>query len=178
MLRLSLLGCLVVIAAVGAVLLARHGVVASDFWRDLVAWFSLFLTVLGLGYTIIQVTLIESASRAAHEAAARERTESRKRLFQFTAASVHKLISDVDDYRNREEWGKAVLRLHDLADHTAQIGGQRADWMEIVRGLREAAAECAALESGRHKRPTHEKWTILLTDLRTRLDDHFGTLQT
>jgi hypothetical protein len=174
--RLWLVGVGAVGAFVVALTLARTAVAASDTYRDFVAWFSLFLTLLGLGYTVYQVTLIETATRAAREAAKQEREEARRRLFQFTAASVHQLINAVSIDLERREWGKAVIRLNNLADQTAQIGGQRTEWMELVQGLRAAAAECLALESERHRRPTHEKWLQMLTDLRSRLDAFFGPM--
>jgi hypothetical protein len=176
--RLWFLGCGAVAALFVALILARTAVTASDTWRDFVAWFSLFLTFLGFGYTVYQVTLIESAARAARDAANQAREESRRRLLQFTAASVHQLINAVSDNLERREWGKAVIRLNHLADQAAQIGGQEAGWADLVRGLREAAAECLALESERHVRPMHTKWLTLLTDLRARLDTFFGPLRT
>lgn len=175
--RLWFLGCGAVVAALVAIALARSGLVASDFWRDLLGWFSLFLTLLGLGYTVYQVTLIESAARAAEHAANLAREESRRRLIQFTAASVHRLINEVALDLERGDWGKAVIRFNDLADQAAQIGGQQQEWPPLVRGLRDAASECLALESKRHGKPTREKWRRLLTELRTRLDAFFGPLQ-
>lgn len=176
--RLLILGILAILALVLAIVLASMKVVASDAWRDFAAWFSLFLTFLGFGYTVYQVTLIESATRAARDAANQAREESRRRLLQFTAASVHQLINAVSDDLERREWGKAVIRLNYLADHAAQIGGQESGWAELVRGLRKAGAECLALESERHGKPTHTKWLALLTTLRARLDAFYGPLWT
>jgi hypothetical protein len=162
-----------VVACAVAFGLAVSGVIASDVWRDFVGWLSLFITTLGLGYTIYQVTLIEAATRAAREAADRTREDIRHQLSLFTAASIHRLINEASTFLERKEWGKAVLRLHDLADQAAQISEASEEWAALVRGLRDAAVACAALESERRNRATHEKWTRLLTDLRTRLDDHF-----
>ncbi|HTU20726.1 MAG TPA: hypothetical protein VMG10_21880 [Gemmataceae bacterium] len=176
--RLLVLGIVAVLALFLAIELTWTGLVASEAWRDFVAWFSLFLTTLGLGYTVYQVTLIESSARAAKKAAEGARLESRRRLFQLTAASIHQLINAVSDDLERREWGKAMIRLNNLADQAAQIGGSDMEWVELVHGLREAAADCLALESQRRGRPTHAKWLNLLTDLRTRLDAFFGPLRT
>ncbi|HZT80704.1 MAG TPA: hypothetical protein VFA26_10795 [Gemmataceae bacterium] len=176
--RLWFLGGLAVVAGMFAALLSVLNVVASEAWRDFAAWFSLFLTVLGLGYTVTQVTLAESAARAAEIAANAAREEARRRVSQFTAASAHRLINEVSGCLERQEWGKASMRLYDLADQAAQIAGGRAEWVQLVVGVREAAAKCAALESGRGKRATHAKWINLLTELRARLDAHFGPLST
>jgi hypothetical protein len=166
---------LVVIAFTVAVLIALASV--SEFWRDFVGFFSLFVTVLGLGYTIYQVSLIETAALAAEKAAQEARGESRRRLLQFTAASVHRLVSAAASNLERREWAKAEIRLDDLADQAAQIDSQEDEWKQLVQQLRDAAVSCRALESGRRKKPFHEKWGTLLTDLRTRLDAHFGPLQ-
>lgn len=176
--RLLVLGIVAVLALVLAIWLACRGLVASDVWRDFAAWFSLFLTFLGFSYTVYQVTLIASAARAARDAASQAREESRRRLFQFTAASIHQLINAVSDDLERQQWGKAVIRLNNLADEAAQIGGQETEWMELVRELRLTAADCHALESGRRRRATHAKWFAMLRRLRTRLDVFFGPLRT
>lgn len=176
--RLWYLGGGAVAALFLALGLAKTGYVSSEFWRDFVAWFSLFLTALGLGYTVYQVTLIESAARAAKQAAEQAREENRRRLFQITAASIHQLINTVSYDLERREWGKAVIRLHNLADQTAQIGGQQAEWEHLVRQLREAASECQALESARRRRVSYVKWIDVLTLLRIRLDTIFGPLRT
>ena len=175
--RLWWLGDGTVVALIVAVTLAQTAAVTSDFWRDFVAWFSLFLTGLGLGYTVYQVTLIESTTRAAKQAAEQAREENRQRLFQFTAANAHQLIDAVSDDLERHEWGKAVIRLNNLADHTAQVGGQETGWRELVRNIREVAAQCHALESERRSRTSHVKWTSLLMDLRTRLDRLLGPFE-
>lgn len=176
--RLIVLGILAVLALLLAAGLAWTRTAASESWRDFLAWFSLFLTLLGLGYTVYQVTLIESSARAAETAAQAAREESRRRLFQFTAASIHQLINAVSDDLERREWGKAVIRLNNLADQTAQLGGQEAAWTELVREIRQTAAECHALESSRRSRTTHVKWITLLSTLRDRLDAFFGPLRT
>jgi hypothetical protein len=175
--RLWWLGIGAGVMAIIAFVLARSGVIASDFWRDFVGLLSLFLTLLGLGYTVYQVTLIESAARVAAVAAKQAHEESRRRLFQFTVASVHRLIDAVASDLERKEWGKAVIRLNDLADQAAQIGAQQLEWTQLVRGLRDIAEECLALENERRKKAKHEKWNELLMELRTRLDAHFGPLQ-
>lgn len=177
--RLLILGiAALVVAPFLALVLSWTKAAASEGCHDFIAWFSLFLTILGLGYTVYQVTLIESSTRAAEKAAEGARQESRRRLFQLTAASVHQLINAVSDDLERREWGKAVIRLNNLADQAAQIGGPDAEWGELVRGLREAAADCLALESQRRGRPAHVKWLNLLTVLRARLDAFFGPLRT
>jgi hypothetical protein len=174
--RLWILGGLAVAAGVVAGGLSLSHVIASDAWRDFVGWLSLFFTTLGLGYTVYQVTLIEAATRAARGAADRAREDIRQQLSRFTAASIHRLINEASTFLEREEWGKAVLRLHDLADQAAQIGGDSEEWTALVRGLRDAAGVCAALERGRRTQTTHDKWNRLLTELPTRLDAHFRPL--
>lgn len=175
--RLVVLGIAAVLALLLAVLLAWTKAVASESWRDFVAWFSLFLTGLGLGYTVYQVTLIESAARAAKQAAEQARQETRQRLTHFTVANAHQLITAVNDDLERREWGKAVIRLNNLADHTAQVGGREAGWRELVRNIREIAAQCHALESERRSRTAHVKWASMLMDLQTRLDAFLGPFE-
>ncbi len=65
--RLAILGGLAVVACGIALIIAGAGV--AEFWRDFVGFFSLFVTILGLGYTVYQVTLIETAALAAQKAA-------------------------------------------------------------------------------------------------------------
>src|SRR5271165_2943956 len=96
--RLWVLGFLAVLAGIVAAGLALFGIVALDPWRDLVAWLSLFVTTLGLGYTVYQVTLIESATRAARLAADQAREESRRQVIRFTAASIHRLINEASSF--------------------------------------------------------------------------------
>ena len=173
--RLGILGGLAIVAIIIAVMVTDRGV--SEYWRDLATFVSLFLTVLGLGYTVYQVTLIETAAWAAQRAANEAGEESRRRLFQYTAASVHRLIRAITTDIEHREWGKAEIRLDDLADQAAQIGGSVEEWRQLVDGLREAASKCRSLHSGRLKKPALEKWHQLLAELRTRLDAHFGPLQ-
>lgn len=156
--------------------LASSRMVASDAWRDFIGWLSLFITTLGLGYTVYQVTLVKTAARAARKAAEQAREESRRQFSRFTAASLHRMVNETAACLERQEWGKAVLRLYDLADQAAQIGGEAEEWAGLVRNLRQAAKKCAALESGRRRDPTHEKWAELLMELRARLDTHFRPL--
>lgn len=172
---LVILGILALVAVGVANFLARLEV--PEFWRDFGSFLSLFLTTLGLGYTVYQVTLIETAARAAERAAHEARQESRRRLLQFTAASVHRLITMADNDLAHSEWGKAAIRLDDLADQSAQIGGHVEEWRELIQGLREAAGGCRDLETKRKMRPFLEKWYRLLRNLRTRLDSHIGPLQ-
>lgn len=174
--RLSILAFLALVASIVAVLLAACEI--PVFWREFGSYLSILYTILGLGYTIYQVTLSEAAARAAEQAAKQARAESQRRLILFTTNSVHRLIGLVESDLNRSEWGKAAIRLDDLADQAAQLGNFVGDWSELVHGLREASSVCRALENYHARKPFREKWNRLLRDVKARLDAHLGPFQT
>ena len=142
-------------------------------WRDVLTIAGLTLTLLGLAYTIYQVRRATSAADAAKNAAEATRAEARDRFRLFTGVALQGMAQEAIAYIEDEQWGKATLRLDDLAEEVSRLGDD-SEWDSLAGGLRDAANECRGLDSGRYTKKMYPKWQQLLKDLRAKLSSRFG----
>ena len=119
-------------------------------WRDTLAIAGLvlglvgfLLTLVGLWYAIRQVRQATSAAAAAKNAAEATPAQDARPLPPVHRGRLARHGGST--YLEAAQWGKAAIRLDDLADDISRLEDDP-EWAPLADGLRDASNECKALE--------------------------------
>ena len=141
----------------------------ASYWRDILNFLGLSVTLFSLWLTYRQSKLARTAAEAAEDAAERAASEARDAFRHHSLGSAIRVLDEIKIYHASESWHPLTLKLSDLATHLSQIAdpehrsrilcAEARVWETIFRSL-----------SGGRKRYPKGKWIVFLSDVQTLFD--------
>jgi hypothetical protein len=142
----------------------------TDIQRDFVSLTSLVVTVVGLFYAIVQIRKTKSAAEAAKKAL----MESQGNFHRYIAGNAQRFLGEARIHIDNKEWGKAAVRISDVADQVAQfLSSDAANAQDVVK-LRDWAANCRRLASGELTKFAILKWESFSVNIQAKIDSWHG----
>lgn len=146
----------------------------TDFWRDLIAVASVFVTLVGFILALWQLRKTRSAAEKAREAAERSREESRRDYHRYVVANLPRLLDGAKRFVDANDWQGAILRLSDIAEHVAQLADLDGDWNTLAPESRIWEDTLRAVARGSIKEIPPKKWKEFVLRLHTKIDQYHG----
>src|SRR6185437_12777948 len=109
----------------------------TDFWRDVLN----LAGFLGVIIAIVQITRTKGVADASREASSKALEQARLAFWQYSLATVQRLLSEAKSFVDASNWQGAALRTGDLAELAAQMAqsddsAEKAKWGSLATEFR------------------------------------------